>query len=552
MDHISILNQIRSRTNLEKAFFYAFNARWHRDYYYDCFELEYVHMNKATILSELEDELGSIESYSPRPAYAHFPPKNELCYRRMIYIPFKDLVVRYAVAIVLADHLDADLGPRCFANRRSTGEESKEYFLEDFATVSWPAFCKWQKECAENGMYSVLLRTDISAFYDSISHDYLVKSVAEALGVGEDTELMTLFRRILRVPVIGYSHLERKAHLKPTETKQGLPIGSDVDGFLANLYLKDLDQMMNSIPDIEFGRYNDDMRLFGPNRRVVLDAVLILQEMLLAKGLNLNGSKTEIAEDPDEMEALRSKSHEVYFYHTVEEPAENEAEDAQNDETQIQARIDQPFDDFDRQFAADTPLISGADAREFCRFMSSDLLPRNERTPGYVQRLEEVIVRWRGTGKHASWLLVQSAFWGGIPAESKRQAKGLIMRLLQDEQIDSYSRYRIMHHLTRQRGKGTNIYRFLDRVSDDEKASILSMVPAMLKVPAFELNIMALYLLKVAGEDITVLKQMVSDHGLKPIGEPLKNALAHASESGDMPACAADGDTKPDDIPQPY
>jgi hypothetical protein len=55
----------------------------------------------------------------------------------MIYIPFKDLVVRYAFVIVLAKHLDKSLSAQCFANRRAEGQPAKKYLLDDYYKVSF-------------------------------------------------------------------------------------------------------------------------------------------------------------------------------------------------------------------------------------------------------------------------------------------------------------------------------------------------------------------------------------------------------------------------------
>src|SRR6266849_698370 len=165
-DAARILNAVRDPQNLRRAFRYALRDRL-RDGYYDHFEWENAAQYEEAILTELAEELKNPGSYNPRPAYAYFPPKNELCYRRMIYIPFKDLVVRYAFVITVLDLLDSDLSPSCFANRRARGKARQTKFLEDFASASWPNFCKWQKECAKQSQFTTLLRTDISAFYDS-------------------------------------------------------------------------------------------------------------------------------------------------------------------------------------------------------------------------------------------------------------------------------------------------------------------------------------------------------------------------------------------------
>jgi hypothetical protein len=130
------------------AFKYALNDRLHNDSYFDHFEIEYVQKFQDKIIEELLQELKEADQFSPRPAYAYYLPKTELCYRRMIYIPFKDLVVRYAFVIVLAKHLDHGLSENCFANRRAKGEKTKEFLLEDYYQVSLPNFRNWQKNCA--------------------------------------------------------------------------------------------------------------------------------------------------------------------------------------------------------------------------------------------------------------------------------------------------------------------------------------------------------------------------------------------------------------------
>ena len=162
-DAARILNAIRDPENLRRAFRYALRDRL-RLGYYDHLELENADQDEDIIIAELAQELKDPRSYKPRPAYAYFPPKNELCYRRMIYIPFKDLVVRYAFVVIVFDLLDSDLSLGCFANCRAHGEARQTNFLEDFASESWPNFCKWQKECARQPQFTTLLRTDISAF----------------------------------------------------------------------------------------------------------------------------------------------------------------------------------------------------------------------------------------------------------------------------------------------------------------------------------------------------------------------------------------------------
>lgn len=373
-DAARILNAVRDPGNLHRALQYALRDRLH-DAYCDQFEFEGANSNQDRILGELSEELQKPEDYQPRPAYAYLFPKNQFCYRRMIYIPFKDLVVRYAFVSVALDLLDSGLRPCCFANRRARGQSSQERLVEDYATVCWPQFCEWQKECAHQPQYTTLLRTDISAFYDSVSHECLVKAIAGQLAILPESQVMHLFRKILRIPVISYSHHSLEAS-GPDEMHQGLAIGNGTEGALANLYLKSVDEAMNSLPGVGFGRYVDDMRIFAAGREAARAAGLILQEHLLEKGLNLNGAKTEIAENAA-MEQLRSKAYEGGY---------GILDDDSLEDHQGPVIEDKPFDEFDREFSLGQSFEKGKDASDFCHYLRRGL-PIAGRQPGHVDML---------------------------------------------------------------------------------------------------------------------------------------------------------------------
>jgi hypothetical protein len=316
MDHQRALNQLRSREVLSVALNYALFDRVNGDFLFDPLEIENARANSETIINELMEELSDPGQFEPRPAFAFFPPKNHLCDRRLIYIPIKDLTVRYSMAIVFSEQIESEIHPQCFAFRRATGNYVRSRFTEEFSTGGWARFCQWQTErCGDN---SVLLRTDISAFYDSISHEYLVDAVCRHLLLPRDCALISLFQRLLRVPVIYYSTSTGQIE-GPATTHQGLPIGDGVEGYLANLYLKDVDDAMVHV-QAQYGRYVDDIRLFGNSRQEIHQHLRILQEQLLGKGLNLNSSKTEIAEDEPSRSELMSR----LYYGSSDDAVENE------------------------------------------------------------------------------------------------------------------------------------------------------------------------------------------------------------------------------------
>jgi Reverse transcriptase (RNA-dependent DNA polymerase) len=530
-DAARLLKQVAKKVNLQRAFRYAHYDR-QKEWFYDPFELEWAERNELTIIAELADELKDPLKYQLKPAFAYFTPKTELCYRRMIYIPFKDLVVRYALASVVADLVDQDLSPRCFANRREHDVDSG-LFLQDFATVSWPSFCKWQRDNSEEGRFATLLRTDISAFYDAISHKYLVDEIANSLSIRADAKLMKLFRRLLRIAVVSYSHVDGNQR-DPEMMHQGLCIGNATEGFFANLYLRKADREMGEIQDVEFGRYNDDMRIFAKDRLTATRARLALQERLLTKGLNLNSSKTEFAEGQRAIEDLRSRAYEGEEY-------------GGDDEDTLVARplvSDMPFDEFAEDFEVGQKLEKkGKDAKNFCHFLAKRIA-LSERQPGHVEMLRDILTYWHGSTKHAAWRLVESFARSECPTTTRKRAEAAILECLHDPNVTNYAKYRLVHHLIRPRRSRERYWKDLQ---DTTFRNLKKMLPAFLGEKAFELNIIALYAMRCLGASATELRDAVQQQVPTPVPLPIKNALSLATEPTakkpkQLPAFAPIGD----------
>jgi hypothetical protein len=545
MDHQAALRRLRSTRLLRTALAYAIFDRVNLDWFFDPIEIEYVVQNREGFLADLAEELHSPAAYEPLPAIAFFPPKNKLCDRRMVYVPIKDLTVRYALAILFSEEIETEIHPQCFANRRATGAEAAGRFTQDFARAGWAEFCKWQHE--QSACHPVLLRTDISAFYDSISHEYLVDAICRHLALPRNSDLVCLFHKLLRIPVIYYSpsnnHVEG-----PAIMHQGLPIGDGVEGFFANILLKDIDDAM-AAADATYGRYVDDIRLFGQTRHEVMQRLRILQEQLLRKGLNLNSSKTEIAEDRVELEHLVSQNYALADY-CEDEPAQAGI--------QVASHIDQPFETFSRVFLRDEELGNSNDARDFCKYLSArgtagqPLVPIGSRRKWHVDRLREIITLWRGPCKHAGWLLVQTATYRGIPAVVQRYAMETVLELAEDGGQNPYARYRILHHLLKLRiGSNGNGFRFLENLSSGMRRRLMALIPSLLSAPAFELNLIGLYMAHVDGRPPSELRRLVTQHATKPC-QPLRNALRSLGDKLPEPIFFDTVDEEPDEVPVPY
>jgi hypothetical protein len=297
---------------------------------------------------------------------------------------------------------------------------------------------------------------------------------------------------------------------------QGLCIGNSTEGFFANIYLARIDQDMGQIEQIDFGRYNDDMRMFAKDRLTAKRAMLALQERLLMKGLNLNSSKTEFVEGEVEIERLRTKAYESDEYFGDEEDAEI-----------VRPKIaDKPFDEFDKDFALGQKITTAKDAKDFCHFLSKRL-ELTERKPGHVEMLHEILIKWHGSAKHAAWRLVESFASQECPKETRGSAETVIIKCLTNPSVANYTKYRLLHHLVKTRGMDSK-YRYSTQLGRDTLRKLKDLLPSFLGEVAFELNIISLYTMRALGASFTELESAVDQHACKPVPLPIRNALTLA------------------------
>ena len=172
-----------------------------------------------------------------------------------------------------------------------------------------------------------------------------------------------------------------------------------------------------------------------------------------------------------------------------------------------------------RSFAEDSALSSPRDAKDFCLFLSAHtaegvpLVQLSRRRPWQVDRLREVITLWRGPTKHAAWLLVQTATYGGVLAQARQRARAIMLELLADDAVSAYGRYRIMHHLLKQRRRRTGeIFRLVDQLTAPERQAISDLIPEFLGAPAFELNLIALFAARIFRMSEEAIRHLVAEH----------------------------------------
>lgn len=256
-------------------------------------------------------------------------------FRRMIYTPFKDLVIKFIFVCVLAELLDFTFVNNCFSYRLDRNiekhQKSKRYLYKRYSK-GFKEFIDWQLAQVENS--TCLLKTDISSFYDSISHEYLLSAISQKLNITNESHFMILFSRTLKFKTCYYSIVDGK--LCETYNSQGIPIGNSAEGFIANIFLNEVDEALFNL-GINFGRYVDDFRVFTNNKSDSLKVLIILQEFLLKIGLNLNTSKTKIIEAQEQIIKFIKHSNKsgIYGMPCQEESYNESKQEKKLDKTQI-------------------------------------------------------------------------------------------------------------------------------------------------------------------------------------------------------------------------
>lgn len=130
----------------------------------------------------------------------------------------------------------------------------------------------------------VILRTDVKSFYESIPHDKLLKIL-------NDNPLLSFLSKKLIWKIL-------KDFLVESESadKIGVPRGIGVSAFLAELYMRDIDKEISSLPDVTYySRYVDDIIIvFTPNNNQKIPTYIDSVKRILETdtGLTMNSLKT--------------------------------------------------------------------------------------------------------------------------------------------------------------------------------------------------------------------------------------------------------------------
>lgn len=140
-------------------------------------------------------------------------------------------------------------------------------------------------ECYRKNNYSNYIKTDLSSFFDNIDHEILLKKLSTRI---KDERIIKLIEKILKNKQ-SYNQ-EKSSNLK--NNLCGVPQGLSISTLLANIYMNDIDEKFNKIPQIKYFRYVDDIFIYCNNCSKFY--YLKLWNELRKLKLKINKNKTSI------------------------------------------------------------------------------------------------------------------------------------------------------------------------------------------------------------------------------------------------------------------
>ncbi|NLE03857.1 MAG: hypothetical protein GX638_03505 [Crenarchaeota archaeon] len=133
------------------------------------------------------------------------------------------------------------------------------------------------KNLLDDGFPKIIVKTDIKEFYESIPHDKLLKKLY-------DENLLThLSKRFIQQILSEYKTL--------AATTKGVPRGIGISPYLTELYMRDVDAKIKSIPNVMFyARYVDDIIvIFMPDiDNTTRDYKKTIKDIFIDEGLTMN------------------------------------------------------------------------------------------------------------------------------------------------------------------------------------------------------------------------------------------------------------------------
>jgi len=212
-------------------------------------------------LSALHQSLRK-ESFVFRPGVALH--RNFRGKRRTLYIyPWEERLVDLLLYRLLSHRLHSWFSPRSFAYRlRGFGlDRCQRSIAKLLANEHSPLF---------------VAKRDIASYFPSVNHDLLLEQIRGIVGP-QDYLFRLLHERV---------HFQYEEAGQISTARQGIPFGTPIACFFANLYLTPLDRLLERLPSLLYFRYADDLLFFSTSREITEAATTHFDQQLVALRLS--------------------------------------------------------------------------------------------------------------------------------------------------------------------------------------------------------------------------------------------------------------------------
>lgn len=232
-------------------------------------------------------------SFKPGTPSRLFVPKGAGLNRSITLLHVEDQIALQAVANILAEKVRARRqsveGKVVFSNQLNS-DKSSIFFLENWQACYRRYLDQIDRLYARG--YKWVAYFDLAAFYDTISHELLLKTVYPNTTTSPERTTVCEWLKKWITPRVAWP------------LQHGIPQGPQASNFLAEIFLLPIDEAMSKSRKHAYVRYVDDIRLFGKTELEVQAAVQKLEGLCRDRGLIPQGKKFAIVELKSRQDAL--------------------------------------------------------------------------------------------------------------------------------------------------------------------------------------------------------------------------------------------------------
>jgi excisionase family DNA binding protein len=256
-----------STYDVKQALVYIRNLDLHEIWVPDVIDFQDVPLDDG-LLSRVSQRLND---HVVSPAIEVPIPKTPFFTRSAVLLTLEDRIAYQAVVGSFAVKAEAQTYSGVYSARLPA--KSGKFFFRQKGTDAWLAFRKAVQREFEAGA-EWLVKTDLTAYFDTISHDLLINEVVALNVPGRSVGLLrAMLRQWAIVPGLG------------------IPQGPNVSRLLGNLYLHPIDRAMAEA-GYRYFRYLDDIYIVASTKREATAAIRLLERECRIRGLLVSSAKT--------------------------------------------------------------------------------------------------------------------------------------------------------------------------------------------------------------------------------------------------------------------